>query len=92
VIVFLVDASNRSRFEEAYAELNSILKNDALAQVPVLVLGNKIDRYPNHNQPNQPTTSSSSSPISDRRGLRRIGVAGFGDILDMRDDRLSFSR
>jgi GTPase SAR1 family protein len=53
VIVFLVDASNRSRFEEAYAELNSILKNDALAQVPVLVLGNKIDRYPNnHNQPN----------------------------------------
>lgn len=45
VIVFLVDASNRDRFEESYEALAGILKNDELAHVPVVVLGNKIDRY-----------------------------------------------
>ena len=45
VIVFLVDAANTDRLDEAREELNGILKNDRLAQVPVLVLGNKIDRY-----------------------------------------------
>ncbi|ELR13328.1 small copii coat gtpase sar1, putative [Acanthamoeba castellanii str. Neff] len=44
VIVFLVDASNRDRFEESYEALAGILKNDELAHVPVVVLGNKIDR------------------------------------------------
>jgi len=44
VIVFLVDATKRDRFEESYEALASILKNDELAHVPVVVLGNKIDR------------------------------------------------
>lgn len=42
-IVFLVDAADRARFDEARAELNSLLTDASLRDVPVVVLGNKID-------------------------------------------------
>merc|ERR1719411_215377 len=42
-IIFLVDAADRTRFEEAREELHGLLEDQALAQVPFVVLGNKID-------------------------------------------------
>ena len=42
-IVFIVDASDSSRFSEAQNELNRLLRRDAISEAPILVLGNKID-------------------------------------------------
>jgi len=43
-IVFLIDAFDRARFTESLQELNSLLTDEQLANCPVLILGNKIDR------------------------------------------------
>lgn len=42
-LVFVVDSSDRERISEACNELRSILKDPAMLDVPVLVLGNKSD-------------------------------------------------
>eukprot|EP00933_Yihiella_yeosuensis_P050121 TRINITY_DN47888_c0_g1_i1.p1 TRINITY_DN47888_c0_g1~~TRINITY_DN47888_c0_g1_i1.p1 ORF type:complete len:203 (-),score=38.78 TRINITY_DN47888_c0_g1_i1:104-712(-) len=42
-IVFLVDAVDRTRFNEAREELSKLLEDPGLADVPIAVLGNKID-------------------------------------------------
>lgn len=42
-VVFIVDALDQERFPEAKRELDGLLTSDELANVPFLVLGNKID-------------------------------------------------
>eukprot|EP00428_Durinskia_dybowskii_P016961 CAMPEP_0170226300 /NCGR_PEP_ID=MMETSP0116_2-20130129/12861_1 /TAXON_ID=400756 /ORGANISM="Durinskia baltica, Strain CSIRO CS-38" /LENGTH=236 /DNA_ID=CAMNT_0010477025 /DNA_START=1 /DNA_END=706 /DNA_ORIENTATION=+ len=42
-VVFILDAADRTRFNEAREELHRLLDEPALAGVPVAVLGNKID-------------------------------------------------
>ncbi|KAG2375090.1 hypothetical protein C9374_010094 [Naegleria lovaniensis] len=42
-IVFMVDAVERRRIQEARAELYSIMKDNDLANVPIVVMGNKVD-------------------------------------------------
>lgn len=42
-IVFLVDAADRSRFDEVKEEVQRLLSEPGLREVPFVVLGNKID-------------------------------------------------
>jgi GTP-binding protein SAR1 len=42
-IVFVVDAADRTRFAEARNELQTLLEDPCLAEVPIAILGNKID-------------------------------------------------
>ncbi|VDL98120.1 unnamed protein product [Schistocephalus solidus] len=43
-IVFIVDASENERFMEAKTELDSLIMDQQVANAPILILGNKIDK------------------------------------------------
>ena len=43
-IIFMVDAADRDRIQEAKRELDSLLEMPELGNVPFVVFGNKIDR------------------------------------------------
>uniref|UniRef100_S4RFF1 small monomeric GTPase n=1 Tax=Petromyzon marinus TaxID=7757 RepID=S4RFF1_PETMA len=43
-VVFLVDCTDHERLTEAKKELDALITDETIANVPVLILGNKIDR------------------------------------------------
>jgi GTP-binding protein SAR1 len=43
-IVFIVDAAQPDRFEEAKQELNGLIQDEDISEAPILILGNKIDK------------------------------------------------
>ncbi|XP_028287081.1 GTP-binding protein SAR1b [Parambassis ranga] len=43
-VVFLVDCADHNRLSESKTELDALLADETIVNVPVLVLGNKIDR------------------------------------------------
>lgn len=42
-VIFMIDAADASRFEEAREELEFLLNDEGLAEVPFLIMGNKCD-------------------------------------------------
>lgn len=42
-IVFVVDAADRSRFQEAASEIHTLLQKPSIEKIPILIIGNKID-------------------------------------------------
>jgi GTP-binding protein SAR1 len=43
-IIYVVDTSDTARFTLSARELHNILQNDTMQSVPILILGNKIDK------------------------------------------------
>ncbi|XP_063784339.1 GTP-binding protein SAR1b [Pseudophryne corroboree] len=60
-IVYLIDCADHERLAEAKAELDELLADETIASVPILLLGNKIDR---------------PEAISEERLLHTFGIYG----------------
>eukprot|EP01013_Petalomonas_cantuscygni_P010543 TRINITY_DN2366_c0_g1_i1.p1 TRINITY_DN2366_c0_g1~~TRINITY_DN2366_c0_g1_i1.p1 ORF type:complete len:194 (-),score=38.87 TRINITY_DN2366_c0_g1_i1:720-1301(-) len=90
-IVFLIDAADKDRFTEARAELDALLQYEDLKDVPVAILGNKIDE-PNAVPAETLKAAMGLQNLTTGRGQVRSGVrplelfmcsvvkqAGYGD-------------
>ncbi|XP_069619949.1 small COPII coat GTPase SAR1B [Ranitomeya imitator] len=60
-IVYVIDCADHERLEESKAELDELLADETISSVPILLLGNKIDR---------------PEAISEERLLHTFGIYG----------------
>ena len=60
-VVFIVDAANESRIDEAKKELDKLLRTEELAKTPFVILGNKIDL---------------PQAMSEEQLIARLGISG----------------
>ncbi|XP_074643259.1 ADP-ribosylation factor-like protein 3 [Tubulanus polymorphus] len=65
MLVFVIDSSDRKRFEETEFELSHLLEEEKLSGVPILVFANKSDLL-TAATPSEITTALSLSSIRDR--------------------------
>lgn len=59
-IVFIVDASDKARLHEARRELDNLVQEASLSDVPILILANKIDL----------STAASPDELKEALGIR----------------------
>ena len=64
IIIYMIDIANQLRFEESKQELWNILENSEFSQIPLLILGNKIDLV-NHNNKNNNNDEEHLNRIQD---------------------------
>lgn len=43
-IIYVVDSADTARFEESRVEFETILNSEDLPKIPIVILGNKIDK------------------------------------------------
>jgi GTP-binding protein SAR1 len=93
-VVYLVDATDQERFPESKRELDKLLAMEVMANVPFLILGNKIDlptAVPEHHLRGalglSATTGKSNYTVGKDSGVRPIEMfmcsivkrSGYGD-------------
>lgn len=101
-IVYLVDSQDRERFPEAKTELDNLMRHDGLAQVPFLILGNKIDAPGAASEPELKAvlglmeTTGKATKVAKDSGVRPVEVfmcsvtkkLGYGDGFKWLTDQL----
>lgn len=80
-IVFIIDAADSSRFNEAKKELNIVLEAEELMQVPFLILANKQD-FPGAASPSEVAKIFGFDNVDTRRVLVRGTSALTGEGID----------
>lgn len=79
-IIFVIDASDRERIEEARQELNKIAMDKGMSDVPILIFANKQD-MPNAMKPQelQQRLELNHGPLKERRWIVQPSTATTGD-------------
>lgn len=67
-VVFLVDTTDKKRFDEASNELESLLADDTMTKVPILILGNKIDAKGSCNEAELLSALRVDTSLTDKNG------------------------
>jgi signal recognition particle receptor subunit beta len=81
-LIFFVDSNDCDRIEEAYDELNRMITDDELQNIPLLIFANKMD-LPNAMPPNVVTECLRLHSITNRKWHLQPCVATTGEGLGL---------